>query len=132
MHRDALWKFVVAWARTPRPKPASFTVDEVGVRRWDGAAPAATLRWEELRAVRLLTTSAGPAEDVFWVLQGEATLAVPQGQSGALLDHLARLPRFDSMAVIAAMGSTDHAELLIWEGEPGEAQVCRTRLAPPR
>ncbi len=140
LHGPAAWAsvvlavvfLVVAWARTPRPKPASFIVDEVGVRRRDGGAPAATLRWEELRAVRLLTTSAGPAEDVFWVLQGEVTLVVPQGQSGALLDHLARLPRFDSMAVIAAMGSTDDAEFLIWEGDPGEAQVCRTPLAPPR
>jgi hypothetical protein len=112
---------LLAWFdRLRRPSPGvavvSFDDDAVTCQRPDGLVE--TLRWADLRSVTILTTDQGPrVDDVFWVLEGEATgCVVPSESAGMdrLLVRLQQLPGFDNDAVIRAMGSADDAEFPCW------------------
>ncbi len=80
-----------------------------------------TLAWTEITAVRIRTTDAGPlADDVFWEFDTAAKASAVTMTNMArgiheLLETAPRhLPGFDHDAVIAAMGSTDHAVFDVW------------------
>lgn len=95
--------------------PAVVTVDETGVSRGAERVP-----WAELVRVEVLTTDEGPfAEDVWWLLHDArgGGCAVPGAQAGVVLPWLQRLPGFRNEVVILAMGSTENARFLAWEGE---------------
>ena len=104
---------------------ARLVFDEEGVRhdRTDGVTE--TLRWDDLREVRILTTDQGPyLDDVIWVLTGTAgSCAIPSETDGMgeLLTRLQQLPAFDNEAVIKAMASTDNASFVCWRR--GETQA---------
>lgn len=98
----------------------SFDDETIVLRQADGEM--ASLPWEELSAVVIITTDGGPFEaDLIWLLQGphrHASLAIPMGIEGEhdfLRAMQSRLPGFDNMAVIEAMGSTDNASFTVWE-----------------
>ena len=80
-----------------------------------------TVRWDDLRAVLVMTTSDGPfTDDVFWVLAGENSgCVVPSEADGCdkLLERLQRLPGFDNAAVVEAMGCTDDRRFVCWQRE---------------
>lgn len=82
---------------------------------------ARRIGWDELAEVGIRTTSEGPfAPDVFWGLHdatGAARVVYPGGATGdaELLRELGRrLPGFDHLAVIDAMGCTDDARFVVW------------------
>ena len=120
---------VVSPARIDRAgarwKPMHVEVDDEGVRRARGRVRIEEVRWDQLRAVHIRTTTAGPyAEDVFWLLSGSEGkgVAVPQEQMpDGLLARLQALPGFDNEAVIHAMGSTDSRLYRCW----GEADAIK-------
>lgn len=93
-------------------------LDEVGVRKVRDNQVLEEVVWDALVAVEIMTTSDGPfAEDMFWVLQGEAGtgVVVPSGLApDGLLERLQTLPGFDNEAVIAASGSTSEARFHCW------------------
>jgi hypothetical protein len=111
------WRTWLSLRRTPAPRCA-VAIDERGVRchRPDGTVEG--VAWDDLRAVEILTTDAGPwSEDLFWVLHGrDGGCVVPQGASGAdaLLARLQELPGFNNLAVIQAMGSAEEARFPCW------------------
>jgi len=111
-----------------RPKKTSppsngFSVEfdeaEVICRRSDGHEES--VRWADLRAVLIRTTSDGPfVDDVFWVLAGEkGGCVVPSESAGVqeLMERLQQLPGFDDQAVIAAMCCASDKEFLCWTCE---------------
>jgi hypothetical protein len=123
------------WRRRERPeKPAlvrgtpsavsvAFDADTITLKR-PGELPQ-TLNWVELASVGIVTTEHGPfATDLFWLLQSRdrsRSLIVPMDATGEheLLKAMqARLPGFDNMAVVEAMGSIDNAGFVIWEAGP--------------
>jgi hypothetical protein len=77
--------------------------------------------WNDLQAVIIHTTAAGPAlPDVFWILAGTSRSSgcvIPQGATGdsALLERLQKLPGFDNEAFIRSMSSTDEQKFLCWQ-----------------
>jgi hypothetical protein len=87
----------------------------------DGEGGVATLSWQDVGNVTVLTTDTGPFEiDLFWVLtdqEGRRSVTVPMGAEGehALLQAMqARLSGFDNMAVVEAMSSTENGVFQIW------------------
>jgi hypothetical protein len=108
----------VLWGSSSR-KEASVAFDERGVtcHRPDGTNEEIT--WDELTAVEIVTTDAGPfVEDVFWVLHGsERGCVVPQEADcfKQLLERLQKLPGFNNQAVIDAMCCTSNARFPAWQ-----------------
>jgi hypothetical protein len=99
--------------------------------RWpDGSM--SSVAWEELRAVEIRTTEAGPfAEDVFFLLRCDrGDCLLPQGAEGSdkLLDRLQKLPGFDNRAVIAAMTCTDNATFPCWKASTGAGEAEKPAL----
>ena len=93
-----------------------FDDETVTCRRPNGMVEV--VRWTDLRAVLVMTTSNGPGvDDIFWVLEGENTgCVVPSEAEGCdkLLERLQRLPGFDNATVIKAMSCTDDREFVCW------------------
>ncbi len=94
------------------------TESAVSCHRPDGVVE--TVRWDDLQQVQVLTTSDGPfAPDCFWLLRGPETTGccIPQGATGdaELLDRIQKLPGFDNLAFIEAMGSTQEAIFTCWQ-----------------
>ncbi|MHA1145652.1 MAG: hypothetical protein ACTSRW_13005 [Candidatus Helarchaeota archaeon] len=77
------------------------------------------LLFKDLEQVMILTTDQGPwIEDVFWVLVGNSDVLVINGETPAinsLIERLQKLPNFDNIAVIKAMGSVDFDVFVCWE-----------------
>lgn len=74
---------------------------------------------DALQSVAILTTDGGPlAPDLFWVLVGDdgPPLMIPSDAEGAeaLYDALTALPGIDFERIIAATGSTEPAQFVIW------------------
>jgi hypothetical protein len=95
-------------------------IDDLGVRRELENGSTEKVAWADLVEVLIVTTDEGPfAEDVFYLLAGSdgKGCSVPQGavESGALLERLQSLPRFDNGKVIEAMGSTGNARFVCWK-----------------
>jgi hypothetical protein len=103
-----------------KPGAPAIIIDEQGVRRDLGGGRVESVSWDELREVRIVTTSAGPfVEDVFYLLVGdEGGCAVPSFAAGDLLPRLQSLPGFDNQAVIHAMTCTDDASFVCWRRQP--------------
>jgi hypothetical protein len=109
--------------KRPRSATAFFVSHDehmISVRRPDGTDQA--IAWNDLGAVNVLTTDAGPFEvDLFWVLSdrdGHRGPVVPMGADGEhefLQAMQARLHGFDNMAVVEAMGSTSMSSFLVWD-----------------
>lgn len=120
-------------APAPAPAPESNILVAFDEARISVAGPAGvggTLRWEALCEVSIRTTDEGPwSPDVFWRLHdasGEAVLVIPSGATGEgeLLEAMqARLPGFDSAALIDAMGCTDDRLFMLWQKEKASATV---------
>jgi len=95
----------------------TFSEREVVCEHPDGLVESVT--WDDLRAVLLETTDAGPfAADVFWILVGQrGGCVIPQGARGEreLLERLQSLDGFDNDAVIQAMMSSENQRFLCWE-----------------
>lgn len=83
------------------------------------AGDSQTLRDEELTGVAIETTDQGPfVDDMFFHLATpDGTTRIPSETPGAelLLEHLQRLPGFDSQAVIAAAASTENRVFVCWQ-----------------
>lgn len=84
------------------------------------------VQWAELTAVGIKTTADGPfADDVFWQFLlpgGVLELPGPLIDDTALAAMQAALPRFDSMKVIDAMGSTRERTFRVWHREDSHPQ----------
>ena len=113
------------WGRG-RPQPlrratVEFDDQSVTCRRPGGLVES--VRWDDLRAVVIQTTADGPfADDVLWVLVGEASgCVVPSEAEGCpeLLGRLQELPGFDNGAVIRAMACTEEQRFLCWRRGEG-------------
>jgi hypothetical protein len=107
------------FGRPPKDK-ARVTFDAECVTRTLPDGRTETVRWRDLREVRILTTDEGPyVDDVVWLLLGGegGGCAVPSETEGTdeLLPRLQQLPGFDNEAVIQAMGSTAGAEFVCWK-----------------
>lgn len=107
-----------------KSKPAEWHIDDKGVTVFEvgGEGRKIEVPYSSLKWVAIETTADGPfAEDFFYLLHdGIGTLSVPLGVACEhdLLEHLQRLPGFDSSQVIAASGSTQPATFLCWDREP--------------
>jgi hypothetical protein len=120
--RDGVWVVSPKDGRPAYPPAVTVSVSENGVScTWpDGRREA--VGWENLLAIHIETTDAGPIEeDTFWVLRGgRGTCRVPHSAdaNGVLLERLQQLPGFNNEAVIAAMSSTDCATFACWQRTP--------------
>ena len=116
--------------RRPRPVPPAeraravvqFDAEAVTCTRPGGLTEH--MRWSDLRAVLIKTTSYGPAvDDFFWILAGrdaQSGCVVPSEATGCdlLLARLQELPGFDNEAVIRASQSLEDRGFLCWERAP--------------
>jgi hypothetical protein len=111
--------------KAPPPRrfqtPVRVSHDEKIISVNDGEGGLATLAWQDVGNVTVLTTDTGPFEiDLFWVLsdhEGRRSVTVPMGAEGehALLKAMqSRLNGFDNMAVVEAMSSTGNGVFQIW------------------
>ncbi|MEL6546965.1 MAG: hypothetical protein AAFQ82_20225, partial [Myxococcota bacterium] len=101
-------------------QPTTALECRAGAVRYRRGDDERTVLLEDLQSVRIITTDEGPfVEDVFWVLIPHAgePVVIPSGESGTqdLLELVGTLDGFDHRAVIAAMGSVEHAEFVCWE-----------------
>lgn len=112
------FSFLRDWtARRQRPSAVvEFDEDAVTCTRRNGVVER--VRWVELRAVLIQTTSDGPwVDDMFWVLVGkDGGCVVPSEAVGCrqLMERLQQLPGFDNDAVIEAVKLTEDQTLLCW------------------
>ena len=114
-------------SRSPQPRAHSaqpeasyivhFSDTEIRCDCPDGSVER--VAWDDLQAVIVHTTAAGPAlPDVFWILAGTSTgCVIPHGATGdaELLKRLQQLPGFDNEAFIRSMSSTDDQKFLCWQ-----------------
>jgi hypothetical protein len=115
--------------RKPKPAPladpahAIVHFDEIAVTCTRPNGVTERVEWDDLRAVLIQTTDAGPAlDDLFWVLVGrnaESGCVVPSEAVGCdrLLERLQRLPGFDNEAAILASQCVEQQSFLCWERE---------------
>jgi len=98
-------------------------VDDEGARVLFADGRVEAVRWEDLEAVDILTTSDGPfAEDFFWVLQdsrGGCVIGGERAQELALMDRFEGLEGFDYEAVIRASGTPEEARFRCWRKREG-------------
>jgi hypothetical protein len=77
-----------------------------------------SVKWQDLYEVGIVTTDPGPvAEDLYWVLVGQASSCIVPGTSvgcDRLLARLQKLPDFDNLQVIRAMSSTSQGRFVCW------------------
>jgi hypothetical protein len=104
---------------------------DVDLPRWDVDAEGITfvrdrehrekLRFGDLQAVHIRTTSAGPfVEDFYYTLSDQhSTLSVPLSVAceHGLADHLYGLPGFDHAAVIEASCTVDDRVFEVWRAD---------------
>lgn len=111
-------KRIATTAAVPRTSFDAVTFDSERITRIlaDGKTEAVT--WADLKTITIVTTDQGPfVDDVFWLLEGNASGCVlPAEAQGMkeLLPRLQALPGFDNMAVIAAMSSAQNAKFVCW------------------
>ena len=93
-------------------------MDELGVRRLLGEDVVEHVRWDQLTAVDVVTTSGGPwKEDLYFVLRGadDTGVLVASGLAPAgFVERLAQLDGFDDKEVIRAAGTTTDARFPCW------------------
>jgi len=112
-------------AATQACQQCAVDLDDLGVtcRRPNGTVES--IKWAELRAVIIQTTSQGPfVDDIFWVLVGETGGCVVPSESvgiGGLIKRLQALQGFDNEAMIQAMTCTSDKEFLCWRCDMTES-----------
>jgi hypothetical protein len=117
--RNGVWVVPAGGGRPVYPRAVTVAVGERGVCcTWpDGKREA--VGWEDLSAVEVVTTAAGPfVGGACWVLRGSrGSCRVPHEADGrnALLERLQQLPGFDDSAVTSAMSSTASACFSCWQ-----------------
>jgi hypothetical protein len=99
---------------------SEYKLTDLGIRREFSDGQVEEVRWDQLRAVAIHTTSDGPwGEDFFWVLMGEGGSGCVVGNEVAcelkILDRLQELDGFDNQAVILASASVEEAWFPCWE-----------------
>ena len=108
--------------RVNPPRKSHVTFDDAKIIYSSSRGDRSEVLWDELVEVGILTTSAGPAvDDVFWaLLDGKRGCMVPSEAVGMteLIARLQRLPGFDNMALVKAMGSTADAAFRCWRKVP--------------
>ena len=113
------------WKSNASPAQALVSFDDKLVRCHRPGGTAEQVSWDELTAVEILTTDAGPFVcDVFFVLHGnDRGCVVPQEAEGCneLLERLQKLPGFNNQAVIDAMCCTSNARFPAWQKENASA-----------
>ena len=96
----------------------SYEMDDLGVRRLRDGEVFEQVRWAELTAVDVLTTSDGPwNEDLFFVLKGRDDTGVVVASGLAPEGFVARLGQlegFDNRLVVEAAGTTTEARFHCW------------------
>lgn len=104
-----------------------WTFDDAGF-----GAGARRIPWDNLVAVGIRTTADGPFdEDVFWqFLLEDGLIELPGSTFGGLETLTRRLPGFDSLKVVRAMGSCEERIFRVWHREesrdrPDEASLRR-------
>ena len=111
--------------RNPLPPKAVVSFDDKLVRCHRPDGNTEEVSWDELSAVEILTTDAGPFVcDVFFVLHGdERGCVIAQEAEGCkeLLERLQKLPGFNNQAVIDAMCCTSNARFSAWQKESASA-----------
>ena len=102
----------------PPPPRAQVEFDDHGVTCRHPNGQTESIRWPDLRAVIIQTTSAGPfVDDFFWWLCGDRTgCVVPSEALGCdrLLKRLQDLPGFDNAAVIRATQCAADRQFVCW------------------
>jgi hypothetical protein len=86
----------------------------------DSGEVVATIRWEDVREVRIRTTSDGPfVDDVFFIVRDAAgQVSIPQSaMPPGLVERLQALPGFDNEAMIQAMTSMRDAEFVCYSAD---------------
>jgi hypothetical protein len=80
----------------------------------------ASIRWDELDAIAILTSEAGPSgDDLEWVFTNASwskTISITGACAGfpALLEALQRLPDFDNVTLLEALGSVTPGRFVVW------------------
>jgi hypothetical protein len=76
------------------------------------------IKWKDIETIKIITTDEGPFLPDFWIgLFGQnKKCLLPQGARGydEVYDIISKYDRFNFENVIAATGSTDNNEFLIW------------------
>jgi len=112
-------------ADVPARSPARVSFDDELVRCQRPGGTTEEVSWDELAAVEILSTDAGPFVcDVFFVLHGnERGCGIPQEAEGCkeLLERLQKLPGFNNQAVIDAMCCASNARFPAWQKESASA-----------
>ena len=105
--------------RMNTPSRSFVTFDDAWIRSHRSDGTTEEVSWEELSAVEIVTTDAGPFVcDVFFVLHGDQRgCVVAQEAEGCmeLLERLQKLPGFNNQAVIDAMSCTSNARFSAWQ-----------------
>lgn len=80
----------------------------------------ASIRWDELDEITVFTSETGPSgDDIVWVFANHSrskTMLIAGACPGfpALLEALQRLPNFDNLTLLEAMGSTTPGRFVVW------------------
>jgi len=100
------------------PPLGRLLLDERGVRRLSTDGAETSLRWTDLREVRIVSRSARSlSQGVRFELRDAATtLSIPRPEATQdFIDRLQELPGFDTEVLIEAIGSTTDAEFVCWQ-----------------
>lgn len=104
------------WFRRRKVGP-SVTVSDAELTVTESATRAATIRWADVREVRVRTTDTGPfTEDVFFVVRDSTLqLTIPHSHATeAFVERLQALAGFDNEALVRAMSSAENAEFICY------------------
>jgi hypothetical protein len=103
------------------PKKARAFCDDDGVKVEYPDHPAASIRWEEIMKISVITTDQGPfIDDVFLAFfDGARHCLVPSEADGynEVFDRVSKFKGFDFEQYIQAMASAENHEFICWERE---------------
>ncbi|HBF38814.1 MAG TPA: hypothetical protein DDW50_16035 [Firmicutes bacterium] len=101
------------------PQKARAFCDDDGVKVEYPDNSTASIRWEEIMKISVITTDQGPfIDDVFLALLGERKRClVPSEANGynEVFDRVSKLEGFDFERYIQAMASAENDEFTCWE-----------------
>lgn len=109
--------FLYRWLPSREPRVET---DAASIRRYSGEVVVASIRWEAIDEIAVVTNDAGPSEDdIVWVFMkadGSQGIAIGGSSIGfpALLEKLQRLPGFDHVMLLEAMGCVIAERFVVW------------------